>query len=136
MMEDTAGQPGSAGPAPITHNAWRDSGRPLSFDPAERAGLAAGLLALSAVFVQLVLGAWMRHSDAGLAIPDFPLAFGRLVPPLWTMPIAIHFAHRMGALVVAVHGQVPVAALRTMIYAYPTFHRGIEDALRSLADVP
>jgi pyruvate/2-oxoglutarate dehydrogenase complex dihydrolipoamide dehydrogenase (E3) component len=42
----------------------------------------------------------------------------------------------LGALVVAVHGQVPVAALRAMIYAYPTFHRGIEDALRSLADVP
>src|SRR6266567_4551255 len=42
----------------------------------------------------------------------------------------------LGALAVAVHGQVPVAALRAMIYAYPTFHRGIEDALRSLADVP
>jgi pyruvate/2-oxoglutarate dehydrogenase complex dihydrolipoamide dehydrogenase (E3) component len=42
----------------------------------------------------------------------------------------------LGALVVAVHGQVPVAALRTMIYAYPTFHRGIEDALRSLAGAP
>jgi pyruvate/2-oxoglutarate dehydrogenase complex dihydrolipoamide dehydrogenase (E3) component len=42
----------------------------------------------------------------------------------------------LGALVVAVHGQVPVAALRAMIYAYPTFHRGIEDALRGLADVP
>jgi pyruvate/2-oxoglutarate dehydrogenase complex dihydrolipoamide dehydrogenase (E3) component len=42
----------------------------------------------------------------------------------------------LGALAVAVHGQVPVAALRAMIYAYPTFHRGIEDALRSLADAP
>jgi pyruvate/2-oxoglutarate dehydrogenase complex dihydrolipoamide dehydrogenase (E3) component len=42
----------------------------------------------------------------------------------------------LGALAVAVHGQVPVSALRAMIYAYPTFHRGIEDALRSLADVP
>src|SRR6266481_4447634 len=36
------------------------------------------------VFVQLVLGALMRHMGAGLAIPDFPLAFGRLVPPLAT----------------------------------------------------
>jgi pyruvate/2-oxoglutarate dehydrogenase complex dihydrolipoamide dehydrogenase (E3) component len=42
----------------------------------------------------------------------------------------------LGALAVAVHGQVPVAALRAMIYAYPTFHRGIEAALRSLADAP
>src|SRR5215470_10213120 len=40
----------------------------------------------------------------------------------------------LGALAVAVHGQVPVADLRAMIYAYPTFHRGIEDALRSMAD--
>jgi hypothetical protein len=32
-----------------------------------------------------------------------------------------------------VHGQVPVTHHRTIIYAYPTFHRGIEDALRSLA---
>src|SRR5579859_6838033 len=40
----------------------------------------------------------------------------------------------LGALAVAVHGQVPVAALQTMIYAYPTFHRAIEDAVRNLAD--
>src|SRR6266536_1036750 len=39
----------------------------------------------------------------------------------------------LGALVVAVHGQVPVADLRTMIYAYPTFHRAIEAALDDLA---
>jgi pyruvate/2-oxoglutarate dehydrogenase complex dihydrolipoamide dehydrogenase (E3) component len=38
----------------------------------------------------------------------------------------------LGALAVAVHGQVPVDRLRHMIYAYPTFHRGIEDALRDL----
>lgn len=39
----------------------------------------------------------------------------------------------LGALSVAVHAEVPLAALRSMIYAYPTFHRGIEDALRALA---
>ena len=38
----------------------------------------------------------------------------------------------LGALAVAVHGQVPLDRLRHMIYAYPTFHRGIEDALRTL----
>ena len=42
----------------------------------------------------------MRHSDAGLAIPDFPLVFGGLLPPEWTPPIAIHYAHRVGALIV------------------------------------
>ena len=39
----------------------------------------------------------------------------------------------LGALTVAVHGQVPLDTLRSMIYAYPTFHRGIEDALRALS---
>ena len=38
----------------------------------------------------------------------------------------------LGALAVAVHAEVPVERLRAMIYAYPTFHRGIEDALATL----
>jgi len=38
----------------------------------------------------------------------------------------------LGALAVAVHAAVPVRRLREMIYAYPTFHRGIEDALAGL----
>jgi len=42
----------------------------------------------------------------------------------------------LGALVVAVHAAVPVQRLREMIYAYPTFHRGIEDALAGLGPGP
>ncbi|TWD84239.1 pyruvate/2-oxoglutarate dehydrogenase complex dihydrolipoamide dehydrogenase (E3) component [Kribbella amoyensis] len=38
----------------------------------------------------------------------------------------------LGALAVAVHGGVPVKSLLQMIYAYPTFHRAIGDALRAL----
>lgn len=38
----------------------------------------------------------------------------------------------IGLLVTAVHGEVPVARLRTMHYAYPTFHRTIEAALKRL----
>jgi pyruvate/2-oxoglutarate dehydrogenase complex dihydrolipoamide dehydrogenase (E3) component len=38
----------------------------------------------------------------------------------------------LGALVVAVHGEVPVARLQNMMYAYPTFHGAIETALRDL----
>jgi pyruvate/2-oxoglutarate dehydrogenase complex dihydrolipoamide dehydrogenase (E3) component len=40
----------------------------------------------------------------------------------------------LGLLALAVHAQVPVEQLRRMIYAYPTFHRGIEDALRDLSE--
>ncbi len=72
-----------------------------------------------AVFAQLVLGAVMRHEKAGLAIPDFPLAYGQLIPPsdiarvnqirAWQLnldPVTpwqvwLHFAHRVGALVVS-----------------------------------
>jgi cytochrome c oxidase assembly protein subunit 15 len=53
------------------------------------------------VYLQVALGAVMRHTGAGLAIPDVPLAFGRLVPPFLSVEIAIHFAHRAGAVVVA-----------------------------------
>ena len=53
------------------------------------------------IYLQILVGATMRHTDAGLAIPDFPLAFGHLVPPHWDAKIAIHFAHRVGALVVS-----------------------------------
>ena len=38
----------------------------------------------------------------------------------------------LGHLALAVHAEVPVATLRTMIYAYPTFHRAIESALADL----
>ena len=53
----------------------------------------------------------MRHMGAGLAIPDFPLAFGRLVPPLTTPYITVHFAHRVGALAVAAAVAVTVGAV-------------------------
>jgi pyruvate/2-oxoglutarate dehydrogenase complex dihydrolipoamide dehydrogenase (E3) component len=39
----------------------------------------------------------------------------------------------LSALAVAVHAEVPTERLRGMIYAYPTFHRAIEDALSKLA---
>jgi pyruvate/2-oxoglutarate dehydrogenase complex dihydrolipoamide dehydrogenase (E3) component len=38
----------------------------------------------------------------------------------------------LSMLTLAVHAAVPVQRLREMIYAYPTFHRAVEDALRAL----
>jgi cytochrome c oxidase assembly protein subunit 15 len=52
------------------------------------------------VYVQILIGAVMRHTEAGLAIPDFPLMFGGIVPDHWDSKIAVHFTHRVGALVV------------------------------------
>ncbi|WP_116075986.1 dihydrolipoyl dehydrogenase family protein [Asanoa ferruginea] len=39
----------------------------------------------------------------------------------------------LSMLTLAVHARVPLAELRSMIYAYPTFHRAVEDALHNLA---
>jgi cytochrome c oxidase assembly protein subunit 15 len=83
--------------AVLTGTTWST---PRAYAPAALPVLAAATTAI--VFGQLVLGALMRHMGAGLAIPDFPLAFGRLVPPLVTSHIAVHFAHRVGAVVVTV----------------------------------
>jgi cytochrome c oxidase assembly protein subunit 15 len=65
-----------------------------------------------AIYCQILAGATMRHTGAGLAIPDFPLMFGRLWPDHWNAGIAIHFAHRVGA------GVVAAMALRTSIYIW------------------
>jgi cytochrome c oxidase assembly protein subunit 15 len=54
------------------------------------------------IYLQILVGATMRHTGAGLAIPDFPLMFGHIIPDHWNNLIAIHFAHRVGALVVTV----------------------------------
>lgn len=63
----------------------------------------AGLATLTTVgiYLQILLGAVMRHTGAGLAIPDFPLAFGGLIPEHWNFAVAVHFSHRLGALVAA-----------------------------------
>jgi heme A synthase len=57
---------------------------------------------VGAIYCQLIIAAVMRHLHAGLAIPTFPLAFGRLIPPMSSNLVAINFAHRVAALVVTV----------------------------------
>ncbi len=57
----------------------------------------AGTTAL--VFVQSIVGALVRHTDAGLACPDFPTCLGAWVPPIENHFVAIHFTHRVLAVV-------------------------------------
>ena len=79
-------------------------------------------LVTSIVFIQLIIGAIMRHTNSGLAIPDFPLSGGFIIPtfnqemvntiqsmqfesgiPFVTLnQIIIHYFHRMGAIAVAI----------------------------------
>jgi len=86
--------------AVATSRAWADSSpeEDRGVGPAP-GGLAA--VAVAVVFAQLLIGALMRHTGAGLAIPDFPLAFGQVIPPFDQPGVAINFAHRIGALAVA-----------------------------------
>ena len=73
------------------------------------------------IYLQLIDGAIMRHTESGLAIPDFPLSAGYLFPTfnqdminiIQSMhfdaglpyvdlyQIVIHYCHRIGALLVA-----------------------------------
>ena len=82
----------------FTSRGWIEPAAPPVDDARLR---AVTTVTTAAIYTQILVGATMRHSDAGLAIPDFPLVFGGLLPPAWTAPIAIHFAHRTGAVVVA-----------------------------------
>ncbi|MBI3006628.1 MAG: COX15/CtaA family protein [Ignavibacteriales bacterium] len=88
---------------------------------------SSGLFATASVVVliQLILGAIMRHTHSGLAVPDFPLAYGQVFPsltpervaeynsfliqsdirlhadgPITAGQISIHVLHRYWALVV------------------------------------
>ena len=54
------------------------------------------------IYCQILVGATMRHTGAGLAIPDFPWMFGHVIPDHWSRAIAIHFTHRAGALLVTI----------------------------------
>jgi cytochrome c oxidase assembly protein subunit 15 len=79
--------------------------------------------ATACIYVQILVGATMRHTGAGLAIPDFPWMFGHLVPDHWDSKIAVHFAHRVGALVVT----MAVLALSAFVWSR---HRGRRELVR------
>lgn len=85
--------------AVFTSRGWRKPSR----EPVNDGRLRRTMTIVTvAIYAQILLGATMRHLGAGLAIPDFPLAFGGLLPPAWPPPVAIHFAHRVGAVAVSV----------------------------------
>jgi heme a synthase len=63
-----------------------------------------GLICTVLMFVQLVIAATMRHNGAGLAIHTFPFSTTdhHLLPAEWNFRVAIHFAHRVMAVVLAI----------------------------------
>jgi heme a synthase len=84
----------------FTNPGWEQTA-PADESPARPQLAALAAITTAAIYAQILVGALMRHLGGGLAIPDFPLAFGQLVPPYWNEFIVVNFAHRVGALVVS-----------------------------------
>jgi len=94
-------------------------------------GLAWTLV--GAIYCQLMIGAVMRHLHAGLSIPDFPLAFGRLIPPMLNERVEIHFAHRVGAVVVTLLALALAALVFTVARRHERLTRTAAGLLIALA---
>jgi cytochrome c oxidase assembly protein subunit 15 len=86
--------------AVVTGPTWLADGSPLD-DPGRPPLHVLAAAAAGIVYVQTFLGAWMRHTGAGLAIPDVPLMFGQVVPPFASPGIVVHFTHRVVAILAA-----------------------------------
>jgi heme a synthase len=73
-----------------------------------------GVICTALVLAQLVIAATMRHNAAGLAIYTFPYSTpeGHWLPDQWNFRVAIHFAHRVMAVVLAIALPVFVWAVR------------------------
>ncbi|MDB5910754.1 MAG: cytochrome c oxidase assembly protein subunit 15 [Massilia sp.] len=108
--------------AVVTSRWWQEA-PDLSAKPGGRSLVALGTATVTLVFLQLIAGATMRHYDAGLAIPDLPLAYGKMLPPTTAAGLAavnhvrafelnldpvtltqlwLHFTHRIGAVMVTI----------------------------------
>ena len=106
----------------FTSRWWQESsaGRPKLPFRISRADVFF-IVATGLIFLQLVLGATMRHQHAGLAIPDFPAAYGRVWPqtdpaaierynqqrlevlaakPITAFQVQLQMAHRLTALLI------------------------------------
>src|SRR5260370_14582004 len=59
------------------------------------------VFAASCTFVLLIAGALVTSNDAGLSIPDWPLAYGSLAPPM-VGGIRYEFTHRVIATCVGI----------------------------------
>lgn len=108
----------------VTTSRWWLAVQPSAQARARAAGIyRLAVAATILIYFQLIIGALMRHYDAGLAIPDVPLSYGKVLPPASSTELArvnwmrtvtlglkpvslgqiwLHAGHRIGALVVSI----------------------------------
>lgn len=105
--------------AAVLSPAWAQ----IAVQPSFRKVARLGWLTAGFVFLQLMVGATMRHLGAGLAIPTFPLTpEGSFMPKVHNVYIDLNFTHtRFLALLVAVH--VILLARRALVSGEPRLAR-------------
>ena len=118
--------------------------------PALRSTLRSwGTAGAALVLAQALLGGLVRHLEAGMACPDVPLCLGQLVPSLEHPLVAVHFAHRVLALVTGLavviaalavtrraRGRIRTLALRSVWLVLAQIALGVLSVMGRLAVVP
>ncbi|HPF40393.1 MAG TPA: COX15/CtaA family protein [Phycisphaerae bacterium] len=127
--------------AVLTHPRWETA----SARPARPLPLAPLVLVI-VIFCQLLAGALMRHTESGLAVPDFPLAYNQVLPsltdeavtryndirafdymmsPVTKSQIIAHLAHRVGAVLVVLAVIASVVSIRRNFRGDATANKAI-----------
>ncbi|HMJ90267.1 MAG TPA: COX15/CtaA family protein [Candidatus Acidoferrum sp.] len=91
----------------ITSDWWAKASRMFHGGALRRFVFATTLL----ILLQLIFGATMRHQHAGLAVPDLPLAYGKLWPATDASSVAAYNSHRIEAA-----GENPISAGHIVIH--------------------
>jgi protoheme IX farnesyltransferase len=101
----------------LTSKGWRNLSPVPPLSQSGRKIFRVSIVFAGLIFLQLLLGALVRHCGAGLIIPDFPLSFGSIIPPFGKLPynpsapfpltpgelqfkVLIHFTHRVTAVII------------------------------------
>ena len=93
--------------ATVSAPGWGQPGRRAASP--RQAAVAMGLVALA--YVQIMLGSAMRHLNAGMIIPDFPLNDGGILPRFYNSLVALNFSHRVGGWLLVLMGSTVAVKL-------------------------
>lgn len=99
----------------VTSSWWRSEHPALAEGDKGMRLSRLAMITTGAVFVQLILGALMRHMHAGLAVPDVPLAYGSIVPPLSPEAVA-GYNHELILRDIRLSADDPITATQIVVH--------------------